>query len=30
MELWNPLAIRVPLPDAGRFLDGPYRIVLHP
>jgi len=29
MELWNPLAVKVQLPDAGRFLDGPYRIVLH-
>lgn len=29
MELWLPTAIKVPLPDAGRFLDGPYRIVLH-
>jgi hypothetical protein len=29
METWNPLAIQAPLADAGRFLDGPYRIVLH-
>jgi hypothetical protein len=29
MDSWDPAAIRAGLPDAGRHLSGPYRIVLH-
>lgn len=29
MILWDPAAVRDPLPDAGTFIAGPYRIVLH-
>jgi len=29
MQLWDPAAVRDPFPDAGTFIAGPYRIVLH-
>lgn len=29
MELWDPAATKDPLPDAGPYVAGPYRIVLH-
>lgn len=29
METWDPAAARDPFPDAGSFIAGPYRVVLH-